>query len=108
MRTMQRVYVEDETKVQPIRFLCLGDSYSLWGLVPGRFHLMCPSEGGTLFLLGTDRLGRDMLSRIVYGTRISLTLGLIGIIISFTLGIVLGGLAGYYGGWFHTLPQRPP
>ena len=67
---------------------------------------MCPSENGTLFLLGTDRLGRDMLSRILYGTRISLTVGLIGITISFVLGIVIGGIAGYYGGWIDNITQR--
>ena len=100
------VYTPDPDKVQPIRFFCLGDEYRYWGLVPGRFHLFCPAEGGTLFLLGTDRLGRDMLSRIVYGTRISLTVGLIGIAVSFLLGIVFGGLAGYYGGWVDSLVQR--
>ena len=59
-----------------------------------------------MFLLGTDRLGRDMLSRILYGARISLTVGLIGIAISFFLGIVLGGLSGYYGGWVDSVVQR--
>jgi ABC-type dipeptide/oligopeptide/nickel transport system permease subunit len=63
------------------------------------FHVVCPATNGTLFLLGTDRLGRDVLSRILYGARISLTIGLIGIPLSFTLGLVIGGIAGYDGGW---------
>ena len=62
-----------------LRFFCLGETYRFWGLVEGRFHFVCPAEDGTLFLLGTDRLGRDMLSRIIYGARISLTIGLVGI-----------------------------
>jgi peptide/nickel transport system permease protein len=106
MSNLQRVYKPNPTEVQPIRFFCLGDDYDFWGIVPGRFHLVCPADGGTLFLLGTDRLGRDMLSRVIYGTRISLTIGLIGISISFALGIVIGGLAGYYGGWADAITQR--
>lgn len=91
MDTLRRVYTPDPAQIYPIRFFCQGDSYEFWGLVPARWHLMCPAEGGTLFLLGTDRLGRDMLSRILYGTRVSLTVGLFGITISFVLGIVVGG-----------------
>jgi peptide/nickel transport system permease protein len=106
MENLKREYTEDTSKVQPIRFFCLGDSYDFWGVVPGSFHLVCPPEDGTLFLLGTDRLGRDMLSRIIYGARISLTVGLIGIVISFTLGLVIGGIAGYYGGLADTIIQR--
>ena len=106
MKTLQRVYTVDPGKVQPIRFFCRGDSYYYFGLVPGSWHLFCPAEHGSAFLLGTDRLGRDMLSRILYGARISLTIGIVGISISFIVGLTLGGLAGYYGGWVDSLVQR--
>ena len=92
--------------MQPLRFFCRGDSYQFWGLFEGDLHLVCPAENGQLFLLGTDRLGRDVLSRIIYGARISLTIGLIGITVSFVLGIVIGGLAGYHGGVFDLIVQR--
>ncbi len=106
MENLRREYTEDHGKVQPLRFFCQGDEYDFWGLGAGRIHLVCPTEGGTLFLLGTDRLGRDILSRIIYGARISLTVGIVGITISFVLGITLGGLAGYYGGWVDNVVQR--
>ena len=106
MENLRREYTPNPAKVEPIRFLCRGDSYEYAGLFESDLHFICPAEGGTLFLLGTDRLGRDMLSRIIYGTRISLTVGLFGITISFFLGIVLGGLSGYYGGWVDTIIQR--
>lgn len=106
MENLKREYTPDPDLVQPIRFFCSGDTYKFWGLFEASLHLMCPAEGGTLYLLGTDRLGRDMLSRIVYGTRISLTVGLIGISISFLLGLFFGGVSGYFGGWWDTLTQR--
>ncbi len=106
MDLLIRNYQENRDVVQPLRFFCRGDSYQFWGLFEADFHLVCPPENGTFFLLGTDRLGRDMLSRITYGARISLTIGLVGILISFTLGIVIGGLAGYYGGWVDATVQR--
>jgi peptide/nickel transport system permease protein len=106
MRDLRRIYEDDPAKVQPLRFFCHGDRYRWWGTAEGDVHLVCPAEGGTMFLLGTDRLGRDMLSRIIYGARISLTVGLFGVMISFTLGIVIGGIAGYYGGWIDILIQR--
>jgi peptide/nickel transport system permease protein len=104
--TLKRDYTDDTSRTYRLRFFCSGDSYYFWGLIPGSFHLVCPPENGTLFLLGTDRLGRDMFSRLIYGARISLTVGLLGITISFILGLVLGGLAGYYGGWVDNVIQR--
>lgn len=106
METLKRVYTDKPDEVQPIRFFCRGDSYKFWGLVTTNVHLACPAQGGEMFLLGTDRLGRDVLSRIIYGARISLTIGLIGITFSFVLGIVIGGLAGYHGGTFDLIVQR--
>jgi peptide/nickel transport system permease protein len=106
MEYLKRNYTERKDDVQPLRFFCSGDSYKFWGLFDGDFHLVCPPENGTFFLLGTDRLGRDVFSRITYGARISLTIGIVGIIISFSFGIFLGGLAGYYGGWIDATVQR--
>jgi peptide/nickel transport system permease protein len=106
LRNLKREYAEDHTKVEPLRFFCHGKPYRFWDALPGDLHLVCPAEGGTLFLLGTDRLGRDMLSRILYGARVSLTIGLIGVAVSFLLGITIGGLAGYYGGWVDNIAQR--
>jgi peptide/nickel transport system permease protein len=106
LEILKRNYPERKDDVQPLRFFCSGDEYRFWGLFDASFHLICPPDNGTFFLLGTDRLGRDMFSRITYGARISLTIGLVGIIISFTLGIMIGGLAGYYGGWVDASVQR--
>jgi peptide/nickel transport system permease protein len=106
MDTLKREYTDDRTDVQPLRFFCRGDGYKFWGLFEGDLHLVCPAKDGQMFLLGTDRLGRDVLSRIIYGARISLTIGLIGVAFSFVLGIVIGGLAGYHGGVLDLIVQR--
>lgn len=106
METFKREYTENPNMVGAVRFFCRGDRYRFWGLFEADVHLICPPEHGTLFLLGTDRLGRDLLSRIIYGARVSMTIGLLGIALAFLLGIVIGGAAGYFGGWVDWLVMR--
>ena len=106
LENLKREYTRDTTKIHRLQVLLLGRPLPVLGLIPADFHFVCPAEDGTLFLLGTDRLGRDMFSRIIYGARVSLTVGLFGITVSFVLGIILGGLSGYYGGWVDSLVQR--
>ena len=106
MDTLKREYSDNRQDVQPVRFFCRDEPYRFWGLIEGDFHLFCPAKGGQLFLFGTDRLGRDMLSRIIYGARVSLSIGLLGVSVSFILGIVIGGIAGYEGGIVDLIVQR--
>jgi peptide/nickel transport system permease protein len=106
-RTLRRQFTVDEASVIPVGFFVRGPAYDLWGVIPMERHLIGPLQPGEPFyLLGSDRLGRDLLSRIVYGTRVSMSIGLVGVAISLVLGVLLGGISGYYGGAIDTAIQR--
>jgi peptide/nickel transport system permease protein len=104
---LRRVFVVDETLKYRVGFFVKSEPYSLWGLFTLETKLFGPLDrSNPMFLLGADRLGRDLFSRIVYGTRISMSIGLIGVTLSLLLGVVLGGISGYYGGRVDHVIQR--
>ena len=103
--TMRRIYTEDTSSRFPLYLFVRGDPYELWGLFPSDLHFIGVKEG-YLFLFGTERLGRDLFSRTLHAARISLSIGLIGVGLSFILGCVLGGISGFYGGAIDTVIQR--
>jgi len=109
-QTFKRVYVADPEVRVPIRFFAEGFEYRFLGLFPTNRHLIGVDSdrdaNKTIFLLGTDVQGRDLWSRLMYGTRISLTIGLVGVAMSLVLGVILGGLSGFYGGFIDTVIQR--
>ena len=104
--TRRTVYAEDHSRTYPLQLFVRGEPYEFWGVFETDIHLLGVEPGGTLFLLGTDSVGRDMLTRIIYGSRISLTVGLIGVALSFTFGLLIGAVSGYYGGWVDNVIQR--
>jgi peptide/nickel transport system permease protein len=100
-------FVEDKSLVYPINFFVHGDEYKMWGLFKMDIHLFgIQNKDIPLLLFGADRLGRDLFSRTIYGGRISLSIGLVGVFISFILGILLGGVSGYFGGVVDDVIQR--
>ena len=106
--TFKRVYRPDPSVKVPIRFFAPGFEYTFLGVIPSTRHLIGVDGDAsrTIFLLGTDVQGRDLWSRLMYGTRISLTIGLFGVTLSLLLGVILGGLSGFYGGVTDTIIQR--
>jgi peptide/nickel transport system permease protein len=109
LTTFQQVYVADTSRKVYLRPFTPGFEYKLFGLIPSNVHLIgldgAPTESN-LYLLGADAQGRDLWSRLMYSTRTSLTIGLVGVSLSLLLGVVLGGIAGYYGGIADTVIQR--
>ena len=106
-RIFRRVHHTDPGRRLPVRLLVRGYEYDFLGLLPTDLHLIgVEGETRALSLLGTDGLGRDLFSRLVHGTRTSLTIGLVGVILSLVLGVVLGGISGFYGGAVDTVIQR--
>jgi peptide/nickel transport system permease protein len=104
---LRRIFKPDPNVLIPLGFFVHGDPYKLWGVFPSDIHLFGPKNKGDLvFLVGADRVGRDVFSRIIYGTRISMSIGLVGVFMSFIFGLTLGGISGYYGGWIDNLIQR--
>ena len=105
--TLEMGYVPDQTRKVPLVFLGRGYEYSVLGLFSTNIHLFAPAEPGQVVLpLGADRLGRCVYSRIMQGAQISLSVGLVGVFLSLTLGILLGGISGYYGGRVDTAIQK--
>ena len=95
--TFRVSYITDTSKKIPLRFFTRGETYRFWGLFESNFHLF-GVDGGFINLFGTDQLGRDLFSRIMYATRISLSVGAVGVFFVFILGLIMGGIAGYLGG----------
>lgn len=104
--TFEVQWQEDTSKAYPIHFLVQGSEYKILGLIPSNLHLFGVEEGGTIYLLGTDKLGRDLWGKACEAGRISLTMSLFGTIISVIVGSVLGVTSGYYGGWVDNVMQR--
>jgi len=103
--TMQLVPTEDRDVICKIKLFGRGEPYKLWGIIRTDIHLFVV-EDGFIHLFGTDNLGRDVFSRTLYGTRTSLSIGLIGVVISFVVGLLMGGLSGYFVGFLDNVIQR--
>lgn len=105
--TMRRFYEADPTKIIPLGFFVKGAEYEVFGLFKSDRHLFGPKDPkDRVYFFGADRLGRDMMSRIIIGTKVSMSIGLVGVAVSLIVGVALGGISGFYGGWVDNLIQR--
>ncbi len=102
----RRVYKIDTSQKYPVRLFSRGEEYKFLGLIPTERHLFTVASPGRIYILGADARGRDLYSRLLYGARVSLSIGLIGVAISFSVGLILGGIAGYYGGMMDEIIMR--
>lgn len=105
LETFEPIWTEDTSRIYPIRFFVQGWEYKLLGLIPSRLHLVGVDEGN-IYLLGTDKLGRDLWGKACEAGRISLAMSLFGTIVSVGIGSILGVVSGYYGGWLDNILQR--
>lgn len=106
-KTLALEFAVDEKVKNPVKFFVHGDTYKLWGFIKTDFHLFgAEGEKAQVFLLGTDNLGRDLFSRAVLASMISLSIGLVGVTISFMLGVIIGGISGFFGGLIDTVIQQ--
>ena len=104
-RTLQPIYTPDRSRPYPVRLFVRGEPYKLWGLFDADLHVLGVDDI-PLFLFGSDKFGRDLLTRSLYASRVSLSVGLVGVALSFILGLILGGVSGYYGGTPDLVIQR--